>query len=124
MRWRAAIWNQIRIGCANARDKGTYSNKHTIRRAHLEAAMLDGLQHHLMDPGLTEISCKEYAEHMNRLAMDATASLTGMLAELAKTDIETKLKNVDAPTMLRRSAQRWLLGERTHREHTFLKIPI
>ena len=47
----AVIWNQIRIGCANARNKGTCSNKHTIRRDQLEAAVLDGLQHHLMDPG-------------------------------------------------------------------------
>ena len=44
----AVIWNQIRIGCANARNKGTCNNKHTIRRDRLEATVLDGLQHHLM----------------------------------------------------------------------------
>lgn len=50
----AMIWNQICIGCANARNKVTCSNKHTIRRDLLEAAVLDGLQHRLMDPDLTE----------------------------------------------------------------------
>jgi hypothetical protein len=39
----AIIKNQIHIGYANARNKGTCSNKHTIRRDHLEAAALDGL---------------------------------------------------------------------------------
>ena len=85
----AVIWNQIRIGCANARNKGTCSNKHTIRRDHLEAAVLDGLQHHLMDPELTEVFCKEYTEHMNRLRQAHVASEAGMHAELAKIERET-----------------------------------
>jgi len=85
----AVIWNQIRIGCANARNKGTCSNKHTIRRDHLEAAVLDGLQHHLMDPDLTEVFCKEYTEHMNRLRNAHIASEAGLYAELAKIERET-----------------------------------
>ena len=83
------VWNQIRIGCANARNKGTCSNKHTIRRDHLEAAVLDGLHHHLMDPDLTEVFCKEYTEHMNRLRNAHVASEAGMHAELAKIERET-----------------------------------
>jgi DNA invertase Pin-like site-specific DNA recombinase len=85
----AVIWNQIRIGCGNARNKGTCSNKHTIRRDHLEAAVLDGLQHHLMDPELTEVFCREYTEHMNRLRSAHVASEAGMHAELAKIERET-----------------------------------
>ncbi|MEL6965016.1 MAG: zinc ribbon domain-containing protein [Pseudomonadota bacterium] len=89
MHWRAVIWNQIRIGCANARNNGTCSNKHSIRREHLEAAVLDGLQHHFTDPELTEVFCKQYTEYMKSLGMDATASLNGMHAELAKIERET-----------------------------------
>ncbi|MEM9438899.1 MAG: zinc ribbon domain-containing protein [Pseudomonadota bacterium] len=85
----AVISNQIDIGCANAQKKGICSKKHTIRLEHLEAAMLDGLQNHLMDPELTEVFFKEYTEHMNGLRMDATASLTGMRAELTKIERET-----------------------------------
>ena len=85
----AVIWNQIRIGCANARNKGTCSNKHTIRGDHLEAAVLDGLQHHLMDPDLTKVFCREYTEHMNRLRNAHVASEAGMQAELTKIERET-----------------------------------
>jgi site-specific DNA recombinase len=42
-------WNRLRIGCANARNKGTCSNKTTMRRDDLEATVLEGLQHRLMD---------------------------------------------------------------------------
>ena len=85
----AVIWNQIRIGCANARNKGTCSNKHTIRRDHLEAAVLDGLQHHLMDPELTKVFCREYTEHMSRLRQAHVAAEAGLHAELAKIERET-----------------------------------
>ena len=46
--------------------------------------MLDGLQHHLMDPELTEVFCREYTERMNQLHMEQTAAEAGMKAELAK----------------------------------------
>lgn len=69
------IWKQIRIGCANDRDNGTCSNKPTIRQVHLGAAVLDGLQHHLMDPELTEVFCKEPTEHTNSLG-DGCDSVT------------------------------------------------
>jgi len=85
----AVIWNQIRIGCANARNKGICSNKHTIRRDHLEATVLDSLQHHLMDRELTEMFCKEYTRHMNRLRHAHVASEAGMRAELVKIERET-----------------------------------
>lgn len=70
----AVISNQIRIGCTNARNKGTGRNKHTIRRDQLEATVMDGLQHHLMEPDLTEVFCQEYTKHMNRLRGERIAS--------------------------------------------------
>ena len=45
-----------RIGCAKARYKGTCDNRHTIRRDVLDAAVLEGLQSHLMDPALCDLN--------------------------------------------------------------------
>ena len=76
--------NAERLGCASARNKGTCSNRKTIKREALEAAVLDGLQHHLMDPALMAIFCEEYTRHRNELAAEANAAITGAKAELTK----------------------------------------
>ena len=60
-------FNKVYIGCANARNKGTCDNKATMRRDDLETAVLEGLQHRLMEPARTKIFCEEYARAMNRL---------------------------------------------------------
>ncbi len=39
-------------GCANTRNKGTCSNRRTIRRDVLEARVLDGLKEQLLHPDL------------------------------------------------------------------------
>ncbi len=78
----AVIWNRNYVGCAAARNKGTCENKRTIRRDALEAAVLDGLQHHLMDPALCEVFCHEYAREMNRLRIEHNAELEGAKCEL------------------------------------------
>ena len=36
--------NAVRVGCANARNKGTCDNRRTMRRDLLEATILDALQ--------------------------------------------------------------------------------
>ena len=77
-------FNKVRIGCATARNKGTCSNKTTMLRADLEALVLDGLQKHLMEPELTELFCRHYAEHMNRLVANHNADRNGKHAELDK----------------------------------------
>ena len=76
--------NASRIGCANARNKGTCDNRRTMRRDALEATILDALRHHLMEPELFAVFCDEYTRHMNRLRIEATASLAGYRAELGK----------------------------------------
>ena len=73
-----------RIGCSAARERGTCDNRRTMKRAELEATVLDGLQHHLMDPALCEVFCEEYTRHMNRIRMDYNAALAGKQAELDK----------------------------------------
>jgi hypothetical protein len=77
-------WNRVRIGCANARNKGTCSNRRTMRRDELEAAVLEGLQHRLMDPALMEVFCEEYTRHMNRLSVERSAGRAAAEAELEK----------------------------------------
>ncbi len=55
-----------------------------MKREVLEATVLDGLQHHLMDPALMELFCAEFTRHRNRLAADQNAAITTAKAELAK----------------------------------------
>jgi len=59
--------NAERVGCAAARFKGTCDNRRTMRRDTLDNAVLEGLQHHLMDPVLCDLFCQEYTKEMNRL---------------------------------------------------------
>ena len=80
----AVVWSRVYVGCASARNKGTCSNRHTIRRDELEAAVLDGLQHRLMDPALTEVFCQEYTAHLNRLRIREAAEQGAFKAELAR----------------------------------------
>ena len=87
--------NAVRVGCANARNKGTCTNKRTMRRETLEALILDGLKNHLMEPGLFELFCTEYTKHLNALRMEHNAGLEAAKAELAKIDREQE-KLVDA----------------------------
>ncbi len=87
--------NAERAGCANARNKGTCTNKRTMRRDTLEATILDGLKNHLMEPALFEVFCEEYTRHLNALRMEQNASLEAAKAELAKIDREEE-KLVDA----------------------------
>ena len=78
--------SQSRIGCSNARNKGTCDNRLTISRQVLEEAVLGALQHHLMDEHLCNAFCEEYTKHINRLRMDRNASLDAFKREYAKID--------------------------------------
>jgi len=76
--------NAERMGCATARNKGTCDNRRTLTREALESAVLDGLQHHLMDPELMAIFCEEYTREKNRLVAEKNAAIIGAKAELTK----------------------------------------
>ena len=82
------VLNAERIGCANARNKGTCDNRHTIRRDALEATVLEGLQSRLMDPALCDEFCQEYTRHMNRLRGEGNARHKVDRAALAKIERE------------------------------------
>ena len=77
-------FNKARLGCANARNKGTCTNKVTMRRDALESIVLDGLQHHLMEPHLVERFCEHYARHANRAVAEHNAARASDEAELQK----------------------------------------
>jgi site-specific DNA recombinase len=82
------VLNAERIGCANARNKGTCDNRHTIRRDTLEATVLEGLQRHLMDPMLCDLFCQEYTRHTNRLRGESNAQHQVDRTTLVKIDRE------------------------------------
>ncbi len=79
-----------RIGCSTARNKGTCSNKQTVKREELEQAVLGSLRDHLMDPELCEIFCEEYTRHMNELNKRHNAAIHSYRAELEKLERERK----------------------------------
>jgi hypothetical protein len=72
------------FGCSTARNKGTCTNLASIRRDELEGAVLDGLQHRLMDPALCEIFAEEYARHVKAIHVKQSAALEGCRSELVK----------------------------------------
>lgn len=63
------------LGCATSRNKGTCDNRLNIRRNLLEASVLNGLRQHLMEPALFKEFCDEFTREVNRLRMEASASL-------------------------------------------------
>ena len=87
--------NSERVGCANARNKGTCDNKRTMRREELEAMVLNGLKNHLMEPELFEVFCDAYTAKLNELRMSKNARLNAAKSELVRIDKEQE-KLVDA----------------------------
>ncbi len=74
------------LGCGTARTKGTCENRLNIRRDALEAAVLDGLRNHLMEPALFREFCEEFTREVNRLRMQKTASIDNARGELVRID--------------------------------------
>ena len=67
-----------RLCCFGARDRGTCSNKLTIRRDEVEARVLKALQDKLLRQDLFE----EFTREMNRLRMEHRATLSAAEREL------------------------------------------
>ena len=76
------------LGCATSRNKGTCENRVNIRRDALEASVLNGLRQHLMEPALFKEFCDEFMREVNRLRMEAGASLEAARNELVRIDRE------------------------------------
>lgn len=79
-------------GCSTARNKGTCTNKLTIRQDHIEGKVLSALSHRLMDDELCKEFCTEYTTHLNLLRMNHNSKLIGYRAELEK--IEKRIAKI------------------------------
>ncbi len=84
------------LGCGTARTKDTCANRLNIRRDALEASVLDGLRHHLMEPALFREFCEESTREVNRLRISETASITAAQSEFVrvKRDIDRTIQAI------------------------------
>ena len=76
--------SQAHYGCSNARNRGTCSNRLTMRQDALEGMVIEALQARLMDPALLEEFCAEYTRHLNLLRGAQNAALDSAQAELGR----------------------------------------
>ena len=76
--------SQDAFGCSAARNKGAAicTNRLTIRREDLEAAVLHALAHHLMDPEAVAVFCEAYTAERNRLRIEASNGRSSLEKEL------------------------------------------
>ena len=77
-----------RYGCSTSRNKGTCSNRLTIKQENLEHTILEALQHYLMTPELVKVFCEEYTKHINELRRTRNAAIDRSKKELAKLEVE------------------------------------
>jgi site-specific DNA recombinase len=79
-------------GCSSARNRGTCSNRLTIRRDVLEASVLSGLSTHLMEPELVKEFVAEFHREVNRLNAGHEQEHTARRAELER--IERQIRAI------------------------------
>jgi hypothetical protein len=79
-------------GCANLRNRGTCTNRLTIRRDVLEETVLSGLRDNLLHPDLIREFVAEYQREFNRLRHGEQAAHALRLRELAK--VERQITNI------------------------------
>ena len=77
-----------RYACSNARNRGTCSNHHSIRRDELEARVLDGLRTKLMHPDLVKEFIDEFHREFNRLAAERDHARNRAQRDLERTTRE------------------------------------
>lgn len=90
-----SVISQTHIGCANARNKGTCTERRSIKRTTLEDIVLDGLKHQLMDPELCKVFAEEYVKELTRLHSKSRDNQDSHKAELDRIDHDLE-KLVDA----------------------------
>ena len=79
-----------KLGCSNARNKGTCDNRLRFDRQQLETMVLNALRDHLMDDELCAEFCGEYTRRVNELRSQHNASLSAYRAEMVKLERETQ----------------------------------
>ncbi|WP_413992464.1 recombinase family protein [Labrys okinawensis] len=76
------------LGCTTARNKGICGNRLNIRRAALEASVMNGLRTQLMEPALFEEFCEAFTREVNRLRIQRGADIEAKRRELERTNRE------------------------------------
>ena len=71
-------------GCSNARNRGTCTNRSTIRRDALEESVLQGLRDHLMHPDLVKEFMAEYHRELNKHNATAEHAAARRVSDLAR----------------------------------------
>jgi hypothetical protein len=79
-----------RLACFGAREKGTCSNRLTIRRDEVEARVLKALKEKLLRQDLFDEFCEEFTREMNRLRMEHRASLSAAGREIERIEARRK----------------------------------
>ncbi|WP_287255874.1 recombinase family protein [Mesorhizobium sp.] len=79
-------------GCANVRNRGTCTNRLTIRRDILEETVLSGLRRNLLHPDLVREFISEYQKEWNRLRREEEALRGNHVTELAR--VERQIANI------------------------------
>jgi site-specific DNA recombinase len=77
-------------GCSTARDKGTCSNRRTIKRHGLEVIVLDGLKEQLMAPEVVKEFVAEFHRELNRIIAAKRAEADVSKRELEKVEHEIR----------------------------------
>lgn len=84
------VYSREHLGCFGARDRGTCTNRLTIRRQEVEERVLLALRERLMRQDFFDEFCREFAKEMNRLRMEQRAGLTSAQRELARIEARRK----------------------------------
>ena len=84
------VYSREHLGCFGARDRGTCTNRLTIRRQEVEERVLRALREKLMRQDFFDEFCREFAKEMNRLRMEQRAGLTSAQREMARIEVRRK----------------------------------
>jgi site-specific DNA recombinase len=84
-----------RLACFGAREKGTCSNRLTIRRDEVEARVLKAPQDKLLNQELFEEFCDEFTRELNRLRMEHRASFSAAEHEIERIEVRRKKADRD-----------------------------
>jgi len=87
-----SLVSRIYYGCSARHNKGTCSNRLTMRLDRLEESVLRGLQEQLVTPQLTETFVREYTAEINRIRAEATSSRTATERRLSA--LNRKIGNI------------------------------
>ena len=90
-----SVISQTHIGCANARNKGTCTERRSVKRTTLEDIVLDGLKLQLMDPELCKVFAEEYVKELSHLYTNNRDNQETQKGELDRIDRDLE-KLVDA----------------------------